>query len=229
MLGVESDATDAEIKSAYRQRVMELHPDWYPPDSKPFLTVQEAYSVLGDPQRRQAYDNAGRARQAVRRAAAEPFRATESNIDLGEVSLGRSFESYGPSFYELFDRLWSNFGGLSRPKAERVESLTVDVPITAAQAYRGAHVQLLVPVQAQCPTCHGDGAVGVYECWRCAGHGAITAEYPVTVASPPGATSGYVARVPLDQFGIRNFYLTVCFRVSGEDFISANPHAKSND
>jgi hypothetical protein len=49
VLGVESDATDAEIKSAYRQRVMELHPDWYPPDSKPFLTVQEAYSVLGDP------------------------------------------------------------------------------------------------------------------------------------------------------------------------------------
>jgi hypothetical protein len=58
--------------------------------------------------------------------------------------------------------------------------------------------------------------VGGYECWRCEGHGALTTEQPVEVAYPPGIPDGYAMRIPLDRFGIENFYLTVLFRVGYE-------------
>jgi molecular chaperone DnaJ len=228
VLGVESDATDDELRNAYRQRVMEYHPDYYGPDAAPFLEVQEAYNVLGDPGRRRAYDENSRVRERRRLArsgATEPLRPrrletetlepAETDIDLGEASLTESFAAYHPSLEELFNRLWSNFGSLTRPKAERVESLTVDIPITPAQALWGGRVRVVVPAQARCPSCRGHGFVGPFECWRCAGQGAINREYPVSVAYPPGIVGGHVVQIPLDQYGIHNLYLTVRFRVRG--------------
>jgi molecular chaperone DnaJ len=132
-----------------------------------------------------------------------------------EVSLSDSFETYKPSFDEMFDRLWSNFDLLTRPKAERVESLNVDVPLSTEEAYAGGSVQILVPARATCPTCHGHGAVRLYECWRCRGQGALTGEYPVHVRYPAGLRRDYAVRVRLDDFGIRNFYLTIRFRPTG--------------
>ena len=228
VLGVEAEASDEEIRGAYRQRVLEYHPDHYGPDPVPFLELQEAYSVLGDPERRHAYDKHRRAherRRPARTRAAEPLRSRrfeaeplkpdETGIDLGEASLAESFATYHPSLDELFDRLWGNFGSLTRPKAERVESLSVEIPITPAQALWGGYVQVLVPAQAECPSCRGRGFVGQFECWRCSGQGALTSEHPVSVAYPPGVVGGHVVQISLDQFGIRNLYLTVRFRVSG--------------
>ncbi|MFQ5677026.1 MAG: J domain-containing protein [bacterium] len=57
VLGIHTDATQDEIKSAYRKQVKQLHPDHYGEDSKPFLELREAYDVLGEPQSRQAYDH----------------------------------------------------------------------------------------------------------------------------------------------------------------------------
>jgi len=228
VLGLESDATDDEIRGAYRQRVMEYHPDRYGPDAGPFLEVQEAYGVLSDRERRRVYDEEQQLR-ARRRSArsgtaeplrssrfeAEPLKPAEADIDLGAASLIDAFATYHPSFDELFHRLWGNFGSVTRPKAERVASLSVEIPITPAQALWGGHVQVLVPAQARCPSCWGHGFVGPFECWRCAGQGAITGEYPVSVAYPPGIVGGHIVQISLDQFGIHNLYLTVRFRVSG--------------
>jgi len=129
-----------------------------------------------------------------------------------EISLLRSFETFLPSFSELFDRLWSNFELVTRPKAEQLESLTVDVPLSPRQAFMGGQVRILVPARVICPACRGRGSVGPYECWRCEGNGALTDEYPVTVSYPAGLQQDYIVRLPLDRFGIENFYLTVRFR-----------------
>ncbi|MBI5688393.1 MAG: J domain-containing protein [Verrucomicrobia bacterium] len=204
VLGVGSDASQREIKAAFRQRAQQLHPDKSGLNSGPFIEAQEAYATLSDPGRRRAYDRRLREPEIV---PATSFR---------DISLF-GFEQFHPSFDELFDRLWSNFAGISRPKAETLESLTLEVILSPQEARAGGRVRVEIPARAPCATCRGRGHVAGYECWRCAGDGALTAEQPVDIEYPAGIRGGHVARLPLSQFGIYNFYLTLHFRVSGEE------------
>jgi molecular chaperone DnaJ len=229
ILGIASDASLEEVKSAFRRRAMELHPDTSGLESGPFLEAQEAYGVLSDPERRRRYDRRtvpivtrrhpwGPAAEPMVRARsqAEPLRAAESADGFREVPLADIFAQQSPAFDELFDRLWSNFDTVSRPKSEGLESLTVEVVLAAEEAQLGGRVQVNIPARATCPTCGGSGAAGFYECWRCEGDSALTTEYPVLVPYPPGARDGYAVQIPLNRFGIENLYLTVLFRVSGD-------------
>jgi DnaJ-class molecular chaperone len=224
-LNVDSEAKQDQIKAAYRQAVLKYHPDHYGEDSRPFLAVQEAYSVLGDPARREAYDATLRFRNPVRgqyRAPArpEPLRAEqpeplipEEPAPLGDISLLRSFETFSPSFEEIVHRLWGNFGSVTRPKAERLESLTVEIPITSSEAMRGGTARVLIPVRCPCQVCRGQGGVGPFECLRCTGTGAMTGEYPLAISFPAGIPDNYPLRYSLERFSIHNLYLTVLFRI----------------
>jgi molecular chaperone DnaJ len=217
VLGVRTDASAEEIKSAFRRLALELHPDRSGLESEPFRRVQEAYNVLSDPVERQRYDkqilirpkHSSGAEPLVPRAEERAF-GEEPWID--EVSLFESFERFGPSFEELFDRLWSNFYPVNRPKAERPESLTLDIPLTRQQALRGGRVRILVPSITQCPGCAGRGHVGGFECWRCAGNGSVEVAMPVVVEFPPSHLDS-VVHASLSGTGIENLYLTVRFRV----------------
>jgi molecular chaperone DnaJ len=228
ILGVRSEASREDIKAAFRRRALETHPDRSDQESEPFREVQEAYAVLGDPERRGYYDRRLRPLALRRfhsepmpeplvpeRSKGEPMRAVEPARGFQDVSLAESFEVYRPSFGELFERLWGNFESVDRPKAEQLESLTVQVQISPDEARFGGQVRVRLPARANCSACGGQGAVGLYECWRCEGHGALTVEYPVEVEYPPGIRDSYAVRIPLARFGIANFYLTVLFRLSG--------------
>ena len=57
ILGIDTDATDTEIKDAYRKLVLKYHPDHFGDDSSPFLKIQEAYQVLSNPDLKRKYDN----------------------------------------------------------------------------------------------------------------------------------------------------------------------------
>src|SRR5271166_700265 len=210
ILRLAPDATMDQIRSAFRRRALELHPDLSGAESDQFIELQEAYDVLSDPIRRMP------ARPAetliARRHRGEPLTTAQPAPGFEEKSLFRSFETFSPSLDELFERLWSNFNLLTRPKAERLESLNVEVPLSPRQSFAGGAVRILVPARLICPACGGHGSVGPYECSHCEGHGAVTGEYPVTVGYPAGLQQDYVVRLPLDRFGIQNFYLTVRFR-----------------
>jgi molecular chaperone DnaJ len=215
ILGVTSDASVEEIKAAFRRRAREVHPDRSGFESGPFLEVQEAYGVLSDPERRRRYDGHGDAAPARRRPwgpAPEPLRAGPGAREFHDISLVNSFESYRPSFDELFDRLWSNFALFQRPKSERLENLTVEVTVSAEEARRGGRMRILIPGRGTCAACGGRGAVGPYACWRCDGRGALATDYPVEVPYPPGIRDGHAIRISLSPFGIENLYLTVLFR-----------------
>jgi len=225
ILRLRPEATAEEIRSAYRRLALELHPDLSGLDSDPFLDVQEAYSVLSDPTRRAVYDREAQeipvrrtdvARPAEivtkRRHSVEPFTPIRPVGGFEEISLLRSFGTFHPSFTEMFDRLWSNFELATRPKAARLESLTVDVTLSPRQAFAGGQMRILVPVREICPACSGRGVVGPYQCWRCEGHGAFLDEYSVLVSYPAGLQQDYIVRVSFDRFGIENFYFTVRFR-----------------
>jgi len=121
ILGISENASPGDIRAAFRRRALELHPDRSGMESGPFQALQEAYSVLGDPERRRRYDRErGRApgrRPPTRRTAeplrpprpkAQPFRPVEPFGGFRDVSLRESFQTYHPSVEELFDRFWSS-------------------------------------------------------------------------------------------------------------------------
>ena len=179
--------------------------------------------MLMNPSRRRVFDE----RVAATRSVAEPLRPRTTTASTSrepqpagvrtQFSLREAQAAYHPSFEELFDRFWSNFALLTRPKAERIESLTIEIPISREEAYQGGQARIMIPARAKCPTCSGHGVLGPYECWHCQGHGAITADYPIDIAYPAGMVGQHTVQLSLNQFGINNFYLTVCFRVTGED------------
>jgi len=227
IFGITADASREDVKAAFRRRALELHPDRSGLGSGPFQDVHEAYSVLGDPERRRRYDRQYQPPGLQRRRSApapepllpqqpkgEPFRPEEPTRPFREISLARSFETYRPSFDELLDRLWSNFGGLSRPKTERLESLTVEVLLSQDEAAYGGQVRVRIPGRARCRACGGIGSIGLSECWRCEGQGALTTEFPLDLAYPSGLRDGYAVSIPLTHFGIENLFLTALFRVS---------------
>jgi len=223
ILGISPNATVDEIRSAYRRLAKEFHPDHYTGSSERFRDIQEAYSVLGNRWRRRKYEQSIRKvpiRTPLRPTTypePEPLIAEENPVDMGEVSPVRSFQSFTPSFDEIFDWLWSNFSDLTQPKSARVQSLTLGVTLTPEQARRGGNARVMVPAQAVCPTCRGHGGVGSYECARCAGEGVISDEMPVSVSFPPGISKDHAVIIPLDRFGIPNTHITVLFRPTGID------------
>ena len=219
ILEVTSGATPHEVHSAYRRLAKEYHPDHYEGGSDRFRQIQEAYSVLGDPASRKAYEKTlsekVRARKApgpIPHAQPEPLIPEQEAVDLGEISPVRSFERFNPSFDEIFDWLWDNFSNVGQTKSGRVQNLTLEVPITRSQALNGGNATVMVPARSICPTCQGFGNVGFYQCHRCAGEGAISGEVPVSIAFPAGIVRDHAVVIPLDRFGIRNLNFTVLFR-----------------
>ena len=214
---MDAKATPEQITAAYAHWAEQTNPGHDSPATERLRELQQAYTVLGHPGRRLAYEQelareTAAAPVPAGRAAAQPL--VPSGGQAIEVSLRAPAGECHPSFQELFDRLWSNFSLLTRPKAEHIESLTVEVVLTPEEARAGGRARILIPARAQCPACLGHGAVGLYQCWRCQGHGSITADYPLEVSYPAGVLNEYLAQVPLSRFGIENFYLTVRFRVS---------------
>lgn len=225
ILGISPNATVDEIRSAYRRLAKEFHPDYYTGSSERFRDIQEAYSVLGNRRRRHEYEQSIR-KVPIKRflrpstyPEPEPLIPEEGPVNIGEVSPVRSFQSFTPSFDEIFNWLWRNFSDLTQPKFSRVQNLTLEVPLTPEQARRGGNARVMVPAQAVCPTCRGQGGVGFYECTRCAGEGIISGEMPVSVSFPPGLSKDHAVMIPLDRFGIPNTHITVLFRPTAIDSV----------
>jgi molecular chaperone DnaJ len=227
VLGITSEATLDDVKDAYRRLAKAYHPDRYGGNNASFLAIQEAYSVLSDPAKRQTHDLAvrnqkrkvrHRYRQNIRpgpgREVEPLIPEQEPPVNLGTASLARSFHTYRPSFDALFDRIFSSFRQTSQPKSQRPEDLNVVITLTPEQAFRGGQIGIGLPAQLRCPSCAGEGWVGGYECWRCTGAGRLSGEYPVMISYPSGIPDNHVVQMPLNTYGIKNLYLRVHFRIS---------------
>ena len=217
ILELTSNATPDEVHSAYRRLAKTFHPDHFEGSSETFRQIQEAYAVLKNPDKRRTYEKtlsnlrARKTPDTLHHAAPEPLIPERGHVDLGEISPVRSFETYSPSFDEVFDWLWGNFANINHAKSGRIQNLILEVPITRDQARRGGSATIMVPAQSVCRTCHGYGHIGYYECHRCAGEGAISGEVPISVSFPQGLLRDHSVVIPLDRFGIKNLHFTVQF------------------
>ena len=155
-LGVSKNASQAEIKKAYRKLVREVHPDTNPGNEERFKEVQSAYDVLSDPDKRKRYDTMG---QTNGRAA--PGGTT---FDFGDFDLG-----------DIFGGMFSR-GRQQQQRGQRGNDVEVEVRVSFEDALKG--VQTTVPVQLDlaCHTCHGTGAApgtAPTTCPECNGSGTV--------------------------------------------------------
>ena len=154
-LGVKKDATNAEIKKAYRKLARANHPDSHPDDSakhEKFKKVAEAYDVVGDETKRQQYDEV---RQAYGGGFAGGTTGGGPGFDLGDLLRER-----GGGFQDLFGDIFgargsSNRGARTRP----VRGVDVESSATIGfdDALNGVTISLRLTSDSACPDCHGTG------------------------------------------------------------------------
>ncbi len=197
VLGVGREASDQELKSAYRKAALKHHPDRNPGNKEAeehFKEAAEAYSVLSDPQKRSAYDRFGHA--GVSGAAAPSFDPSVF-ADFSDI-LG---DFFGFGFGDLFG------GGTSRrrTRAHRGEDVRYDLAISFEDAVRGMAAEILVPRTEPCSRCEGKRAEpgsGMSACPTCRGRGEILYQQSfLTIRRTCGNCNGagQVVRQPCTQ------------------------------
>ncbi|UDF03514.1 molecular chaperone DnaJ [Asticcacaulis sp. AND118] len=169
ILGVARDADDATLKSAFRRKAMEHHPDRNQGDDQAearFKEVNEAYSVLSDGNKRAAYDRFGHA----------GVNGQGGGFG-GQGGFGQQgFGNVEDIFSEMFGDIFGGGGGRRSGGPQRGPDVRYDYEITLEQAYKGADVELNIPTTLTCEVCNGSGAKAGTKpvtCHTCAGHGRV--------------------------------------------------------
>jgi molecular chaperone DnaJ len=147
VLGVNRDASEEDIKKAYRKLAMKHHPDRNP-DSKDgeerFKEAKEAYEVLSEPEKRRAYDAYGHA---------------GVNPQMGGMGgEGPGFGGFAEAFGDIFSDIFGGAQGRGRSSVFRGADLRYNLEVTLEQAARGTETKIRIPTMETCETCHGSGA-----------------------------------------------------------------------
>lgn len=171
VLGVAKNASEAEIKKAYRTLARKWHPDQNSGDAKAeekFKEVQEAYDIVGDPKKRKEFDSGG---------FNIPFTGGGNPFGGGGNPFGGSggvrFENLGDIFGGVTGMFGGGRGG-GRQRVERGRDLEANVAIGFDQSISGTEVTVSVPRKERCETCRGSGAApgtSPKTCPRCSGSG----------------------------------------------------------
>lgn len=165
LLGVDRNASDAEIKKSYRSKAMKFHPDRNADNPEEaevkFKQIKEAYEVLSDPKKRAAYDQFGHA-----------------GVDQS-MGGGRGAEGFGDIFGDVFGDIFGGGGGGRQQRSngtQRGSDLRHSIEITLEEAVAGVEKKIRIPVLVGCIECSGSGAKkgsSPVICSTCHGHGQV--------------------------------------------------------
>ena len=192
-LGINRNATEKEIKQAFRRLARKYHPDVNPTNQEAealFKEINEAYEVLSDKAKRQKYDQYGdqwqHAEQFAQAQAGAPFgfrqRQTRTS-PFAEMDLG-----------SLFGEL---FGGTGRRRTRprRGQDIEHAVEVTLEEAFNGSQRTIAMETQEPCPNCRGTGFKQNAPCPSCRGSGRSPSLKRIQVKIPPGVNTGSRIRI----------------------------------
>lgn len=169
VLGVNKNASEDELKKAYRRLAMKYHPDRNTGDKsaeaeKKFKEAKEAYEILSDAQKRAAYDQFGH-------AGVDP--SMGGGPGAGGFGGGSFSDIFGDVFGDIFGGGGARGGGA---RVQRGADLRYNLQISLEDAVAGTTVKIRVPTMVQCKACSGSGAKkGSHPktCTTCGGHGQV--------------------------------------------------------
>lgn len=192
LLGIAEGASGDEIKKAYRKLAMKYHPDKNPGDKeaeKKFKEITQAYEVLGDPQKRAAYDRFGSA--AFEQGAG-------GGAGAGFGGFGSGFSQSSAGFSDIFEEMFGDmFGGGRRQSQTNIKqpgnNIQYDVSISLEEAFKGVTKTIRYSLNDKCDKCKGSGGKNGSKpitCSTCKGAGRIRTQQGFFMIERACATCG---------------------------------------
>lgn len=199
ILGVQQDASESDIKKAYRRLAMKYHPDRNPDDEEAlthFREAKEAFEVLSDQQKRAAYDRFGH-------AGVDPSAAGGG----GAGGFGG-----GADFSDIFGDVFGDiFGGGGRRRSARGADLRYRLDIGLEEAVQGTETEIRIPAQERCDTCDGSGAKPgskPRKCSTCGGIGQVRMQqgfFSIQQTCPTCRGTGEIIDAPCKPCGGKGY------------------------
>jgi molecular chaperone DnaJ len=196
VLGVSKGTDDKEIKKAYRRMAMKFHPDRNPDDKESeakFKEVNEAYEVLSDSQKKQAYDQFGHA-------------GVDGQSGFGGGGAGAGAGNFSDIFGDVFgDIFGGSGGGRGHSSVQRGSDLKYNMELTLEEAVRGVEKNIRVPSLSNCNTCDGSGAkkgTSPISCTTCGGSGQVRMQqgfFAVQQTCPACSGAGKIIKDPCNS------------------------------
>ena len=165
-LGLDRNASEDDIKKAYRKLAMKYHPDRNPDNKdaeEKFKEIKEAYEILSDQEKRAAYDQYGHA-------------GVDPNAGAGGFRGGAGFGDFAEAFGDIFGDIFGGRSGGGRSSVQRGADLRYNLEITLEEAAHGCEKEIRIPRHEVCDVCHGSGAkpgTSPVTCPTCGGQGQV--------------------------------------------------------
>jgi DnaJ-class molecular chaperone len=193
ILGVSKNATEKDIKQAYRKLARKYHPDVNPGDKSAeakFKEINQAHEVLSDPEKRKKYDQFGENWQYADQFA-KAGGQQRATWDFGRRGTPSDFgdQAGAEGFGDIFDSILRGSSGRTARRPQRGQDLEYPVEVSLEEAYRGTMRMLEMQGEEPCPTCKGKG------CRTCGGAGTVRRSRRLEVKIPQGVREGSRVRI----------------------------------